>query len=108
MLLLKVSYRVRAHHILPFEEIFRQEIHPLIQEHGLLFKGIWRSTVGEVGEFLELWEFPDMSTFDVQWKQLMQDPRLLEIFERTGPMVESENFALFQPLDLASSEEAGL
>ena len=98
MILLKVSYRVRAHHILPFEQIFEQEIVPLIREHGLGFQGIWKSRVGNAGEFLELWEFEDLADFDRRWGALMGDERLLKIFERTGPMVEDENFSIFEPV----------
>ena len=97
MLLLKVAYRVRAHQIEPFERIFRQEVRPLIEEHGLNFRGIWRTRVGNVGEFLELWEFRDMADFDRRWAPLISDPRLQEIFKRTGPMVQDENFSLFEP-----------
>ena len=97
MLLLRVSYRVRAHEIGSFETIFRQEIEPLVREHGLDFRGIWKSRVGNVGEFLELWEFKNLDDFDRRWGKLMSDPRLQAIFRRTGPMVEDENFSLFEP-----------
>ncbi|MEE8584637.1 MAG: NIPSNAP family protein [Acidobacteriota bacterium] len=100
MILLKVSYRVRAHHILPFEQIFEQEIVPLIREHGLGFQGIWKSRVGNAGEFLELWQFEDLADFDRRWGALMGDERLLKIFERTGPMVEEENFSVFEPVGI--------
>ncbi len=97
MILLKVSYRVRAHQVAPFELIFQKEIVPLIEEHQLTFRGIWKSRVGDVGEFLELWEFEDLADFDRRWGALMGDERLLKIFERTGPMVEEENFSVFEP-----------
>lgn len=97
MILLRVSYRVRAHQIAPFEKIFAEEVLPLIREHGLDFRGIWKSRIGNVGEFLELWEFVDMGDFDRRWPRLIGDDRLQAIFQRTGPMVEDENFALFEP-----------
>lgn len=97
MILLKVSYRVRAHHIAPFERIFQEEIVPLIKEHQLDFRGIWKARVGNAGEFLELWEFEDLADFDRLWGALMGDERLAKIFERTGPMVEEENFSVFEP-----------
>ncbi len=97
MLLLKVSYRVRAHDIGRFEAIFSDRVVPVIRKHELRFKGIWKTLVGDVGEFLELWEFESMSEFERQWKALMRDPELLAIFEETGPMVENENFSLLEP-----------
>ncbi len=97
MLLLRVTYRVRAHQIAPFEEIFRQRIMQVIRRHDLRFRGIWKTVVGEVGEFLELWEFESMAEFEERWGGLMRDPDLLEIFEETGPMVEGERFALMEP-----------
>lgn len=95
---LRISYKVRVHHILAFEQIFMDEIAPLIPSHGLRFLGIWRTLVGPVGEYMELWEFESMTDFDRRWNALMNDPRLLEVFEKTGPMVEEENFTLLAPV----------
>lgn len=97
-MLLRVSYRVRAHQIDRFEEIFARRVMPLIERHGLRFKGIWKTVVGNVGEFMELWEFESMSAFERQWGDLMRDPDLQEIFQETGPMVEAEKFSLFEPV----------
>ncbi|MBL8203550.1 MAG: NIPSNAP family protein [Blastocatellia bacterium] len=97
MVLLKVTYRLRAHQMAEFEHIFADRILPLIQAHNLRFQGIWRTLVGEVGEYLELWEFNSLAEFDEQWRKLLQDPQLLEIFQITGPMVEGERFVLLEP-----------
>lgn len=97
MVLLKVTYRLRAHQMAEFERIFADQILPLIQAHNLRFRGIWRTLVGEVGEYLELWEFNSLAEFDQQWRKLLQDPQLLEIFQITGPMVEGERFVLLEP-----------
>ncbi len=104
MLLLKVSYRVRAHQIAEFEEIFRKEIDPLIKDHELDFMGIWKTRIGEVGEFLELWGFQDMGDCDRRWKALMEDPRLQETFKKTGPMVEGERLTILEPVLLDQDE----
>jgi len=98
MLLLRVSYRVRAHHVAAFEEIFAQQVRPLINAHQLDFRGIWRTLVGDVGEYMELWEFRDMQDYEERWLPLLNDSRLLEIFKTTGPMVEGERFTLLTPL----------
>ncbi len=95
--MLKISYRVRTHHMSEFEDIFHREVLPLLRERNIRFKGIWRTLVGNAGEYLELWEFNSAAEFEEQWKQLMADPRLHKIFESTGPMVEGENLALFEP-----------
>jgi hypothetical protein len=96
--LLKVTYRLRAHQMAEFERIFVDQILPLVQMHGLNFRGIWRTLVGEVGEYLELWEFASVAQFDEQWRKLINDPLLLEIFQVTGPMVEGEKFTLLEPV----------
>lgn len=98
MVLLKVTYRLRAHHMLQFERIFNSEIMPVVREHGLKFKGLWRTVVGEVGEYMELWEFDSMAEFDERWRGLFTDPQLLKVFETTGPMVEGERFTLLEPV----------
>ncbi len=104
MILLRVTYRLRAHQIKPFEAIFAAEIMPVVRAHGLCFKGIWRTLVGAVGEYEELWEFASLGEFHEQWTALLNDPRLQEIFTRTGPLVEGEQFALLEPVKLTEGE----
>ena len=98
MTLLRVTYRLRAHHTAVFEKIFDEEIVPIVRRHGVRFLGVWRTAVGEVGEYMELWQFESMADFDRRWKSVLADPQLQKIFERTGPMVESENFTLLDPI----------
>jgi hypothetical protein len=98
MVLLKVSYRLRAHHMAEFERIFAEQILPLVNSYGLRFGGLWRTLVGEVGEYLELWEFASLTEFDEQWRRFLSDPQLQEIFQSTGPMVEGERFTLLEPV----------
>jgi len=100
MILLKVSYRVRAHHIPAYEEVFTSHVMSLIQEYKFRFRGAWKTLVGDAGEYLELWEFDSVAQFESEWKKLMKDPRLLEIFQATGPMVEDENLSLLEPLEI--------
>ncbi len=107
MLILRVSYRVRLHQIVEFEETFRNRLMPLIADHRLQFRGLSRTLVGNAGEYMELWEFASAADFEDSWKRLMEDPRLAEIFSTTGPMVENENYALFEPV-IASSPEGSL
>jgi hypothetical protein len=97
MVLLKISYRLRAHHVAEYDRTFAERTLPLIREHGFRFWGIWRSIVGDAQEYLELWEFDSIAEFDEKWRELMNDPRLKEIFEVTGPMVEDERLALLEP-----------
>ena len=98
MVLLKVSYRLRAHHVSRYEQLFATRTLPLIEEHGLGFLGIWRTIVGDAQEYLELFTFDSLAQFDLQWRGLMADPRLASLFEETGPLVEDERLALFEPL----------
>lgn len=97
MILLRVSYKVRAHHVAQFEEVFVAQVRPLIFKHGLQLNGIWRTLVGSVGEYMELWEFDSVAEFDQRWRALMTDPELIKIFETTGPWVEDETFTLMEP-----------
>lgn len=97
MILMKISYRLRAHHVAEYERVFAARTLPLIREHGLRFLGIWRSLVGEAQEYLELWEFDSLAEFETRWRGLAADPRLHSIFEITGPMVENEVFSLYDP-----------
>jgi hypothetical protein len=105
--LLRITYRLRAHHVPQFEKIFAEEIVPLILEYGLNFQGIWRTLVGEVGEYMELWQFASMADFEARWLGFLNDPRLQKIFERTGPMVEGERFTLLEPVLSLPQERDG-
>lgn len=97
MILLKISYRLRAHHVADYDLTFATRTLPLIREHGFRFWGIWRTLVGDAQEYLELWEFDSLAEFDEKWRGLMNDPRLKGIFEVTGPMVEDERLTIFEP-----------
>ncbi len=97
MILLKISYKLRAHHVTEYDRTFATRTLPLIREYGFRFRGIWRSLVGEAQEYLEIWEFTSLAEFEEKWRKLMADPRLQEIFKVTGPMVEDERLSLFEP-----------
>ena len=97
MILLKISYKLRAHHVAEYDHTFATRTLPLIREYGFRFWGIWRSLVGEAQEYLEIWEFTSLAEFEEQWRKLMADSRLQEIFKVTGPMVEDERLSLFEP-----------
>jgi hypothetical protein len=98
MVLLRVTYRLRAHHVATYEKVFAEQTLPLIKAHGLNFRGIWRSIVGDAQEYLELFEFESLADFEQRWRALGADPRLQEVFTVTGPLVEDEKFALFDPV----------
>ena len=96
MILLKISYKLRAHHVAEYDRLFAEHTLPLIREHGFRFWGVWRTLVGAAQEYLELWEFDSLAEFEEKWRTLVADPRLQEIFKTTGPMVEDEQLSLFE------------
>lgn len=95
---LKVSYRVPVNHMAEFEGLLVTQIFPLAEDLGINLKGAWKTLVGNVGEFLELWEFDSMAEFEAKWKELIGHPKLQKIFEITGPVVRDESFALLEPV----------
>lgn len=95
---LKVSYRVPVNHMVEFEKILEAQVVPLAEDLGINLKGIWKALVGNVGEFLELWEFDSMAEFETKWRELLDHLELQKIFETTGPVVRDESFALFEPV----------
>ncbi|HLU99630.1 MAG TPA: NIPSNAP family protein [Acidobacteriota bacterium] len=96
--LLKVSYRIAIHQMPQYEQLFQQQVLPLIREKKLRLLGIWKTLVGDVGEYLELWQFDSLGEFEVKWPSLLEDPRFQELVRTTGPMVKDENFTLLQPV----------
>lgn len=97
MVLLKISYKLRAHHVAEYEHAFATRTLPLLREHGFRFWGIWRTIVGDAQEYLEIFEFESVADFDTRWRALAADPRLQELFKITGPLVEDERLSLFEP-----------
>lgn len=95
---LKVTYKVRVHQMKIFEEKLKNEVLPLAEQLGLDLKGVWKSLVGNVGEYVELWEFESLDEFDTKWKGLIRHPKLQEVFQITGEMVDEEVFALYEPI----------
>ncbi len=106
MPVLKVTYRIRAHNLIEFEQLFVDQIFPLTHSHNLKLLGFWRTLVGNMGEYMELWEFRSVANFEQSWQRLLQDPALAKIFERTGPMVEDETFDLLEAVDLRPGSTA--
>ena len=94
----RITYRLQAHNIGKFEDVLLNEIMPLVQEIGVRLPTIWRTFVGQAGEYMELWESESIAEFEKQWKKLISHPRLVEIFKITGPMVVNERFSLLEPL----------
>ena len=99
MYMLRVTYRVKFHNVIPFEQLFQEDLLPLALRHGFKLLGMWRTVVGRAGEYMELWQFESMADFEDSWSRFLQDPGLQAIFERSGPMVEDEVFSVLQPLD---------
>lgn len=99
--LLRVTYRVRVHEMEHFETILMGEVVPLALELGIDFRGVWKSLVGRVGEYMELWAFESLADFEARWPKLLGHPRIVEIFKVTGPLVEDEVFSLIEPVRLS-------
>lgn len=57
---------------------------------------MWKTLVGRAGEITEIWRFRDLSDYERKWKALMDDLRVVEIFETTGPMVKGEQLRLME------------
>ena len=92
--ILRVTYKIKAHEISTFQEILENEVIPLVGSLGIKLVGCYQTTVGSVGEFMEIWEFDSLSEFEEKWNNLMNHPELLKIFEVTGPMVQDETFTI--------------
>lgn len=96
--ILKVTYRVRADAIAEFEDALLNRVVPLASRLGIRLKGIWRTLVGPVGEYLELWEFQSVADYEEKWKTLMNHAEIQEIFRKTGSIVSDEVFSLVEPV----------
>jgi NIPSNAP len=96
--LLQVKYRLRAHNMDRFEKILTTEVIPLAEKMGLNLSGVWRTSIGKAGEYMEHWEFNSMEELDRDWKALINHPEIRRIFEITGPMVEDETFSIHEPI----------
>ena len=75
----------------------------MILDHGFEPLGIFKTLVGRAGEITEIWKFADLADYEAKWKALMEDPRVLEIFETTGPMVKGESFKLLESVSFVDA-----
>ncbi len=99
MVYLHITFTVEAHHVQRYEDFYEKRFVPVIREHGFEAVGIWKTLVGVAGEFTEIWRFENMSDYERKWKALMEDQRVHEIFETTGPLVKNETFKLMVMTD---------
>jgi hypothetical protein len=93
---LRVTYRVRADQIAEFQRLLFGEVLPLAGQLGMTRPTVWRTRVGSVGEFLELWPFDSLQDYDSRFRGLLEHPRFQELLRKTGPMVQDESFALVE------------
>ncbi len=92
-----VRYLVPLHETARFEAIFSGEFLPVIREHGIEPVGIFRTLVGDAGEYHEIWRFPDLASFEARWKSLFADSRTAALLARTGPLVRGETSRILAP-----------
>lgn len=93
---LRVTYKIKAHNISEFERIFLNEVVPLADRLGITLSGFYRTLIGNIGEFMEIWSFESLGDFERKWPKLMNHTELKNIFKTTGPMVEDENFTILE------------
>ena len=96
MVYLHVTFHLEAQDVARFEDFYAREFLPVIRGHGLEAVGIFKTLVGRAGEMTEIWKFRDLQDYERKWKALMEDPKVQEIFETTGPMVKGESFKLME------------
>jgi hypothetical protein len=108
MVYLHVTYHLEAQDVARFESYYKGTFWPVIREHGFEAVGVWKTLIGTAGEFTEIWRFRDLSDYEGKWKALMDDPRVAEIFETTGPMVKGECFKLMEMVPFMGDASASV
>lgn len=103
MIYLQVTFHLEAQDVQRFETFYADEFLPVILEHGFEAVGIFKTLVGPAGEMTEIWKFADLADYERKWKALMEDPRVHEIFETTGPMVKGESFKLMESVSFVEA-----
>ena len=99
MVYLQVTFRLEAQDVARFKDYYAETFLPVIREHGFTPLGIFETLVGRAGEITEIWKFDGLADYETRWAALMADPRVLEIFETTGPMVKDEEFKLMKSVE---------
>ena len=101
---LRVTYTVRAQNLKTYKKALLEEVIPQALELGIQYVGAWKTVVGRVGEYMELWQFESMADFENRWPRLLEHPRIQQVFETTGPMVDDETFELIEPVGTPASK----
>ncbi len=84
-----------------YEEITKNELLPLLAEHGLKPVGYWHTEIGPLNELVHLWAFNDLNERQQKWAAWGRDPRRAAIVPRLRALVVSQSNKIMSPAEFS-------
>ena len=82
-------------------KITREELLPILAEHGLKPVGYWSTAIGPLNELVHLWAFNDLNERQQKWAKWGGDPRRTTIVPRLRALVISQSNKILTPAEFS-------
>lgn len=81
-----------------FNDILEKEYLPIARKHGAILVASWRTTVGNVDEVTDVWEFESLEKFEKIRQSQFQDPEYQRVRKKIRSLMTSTTHKLASPL----------
>jgi NIPSNAP len=82
-------------------QITKEELLPILAEHGLKPVGYWSTDIGPLNELVHLWAFNDLNDRQQKWAAWARDPRRAAIVPKLRALVVSQSNKIMTPAEFS-------
>jgi hypothetical protein len=84
-----------------YEEITKNELLPILADHGLKPVGYWHTEIGPLNELVHLWAYKDLNERQQKWAAWGRDPRRAAIVPRLRALIVSQSNKILTPAEFS-------
>jgi NIPSNAP len=84
-----------------YEEITKNELLPILADHGLKPLGYWHTEIGPLNELVHLWAYKDLNERQQKWAAWGRDPRRASIVPRLRALIVSQSNKIMTPAEFS-------
>ena len=81
-----------------FNDIMEKEYLPIVEKHGAKLIAALRTTIGNVDEVTDVWEFESLEQFEGIRRSQFQDPEYMAVRGKIRALMTAETLKLASPL----------